>query len=426
MHRSARSSTDDSEALGAINRGRLAARVFDVLRVIDEGADSTRDSYPTGLRWLHGHLGRTGKDTTEDAISEAIAERVPGEGGIIAARTQVPYPPRLRALGDGVTRGTCDLVLELADGVEAWIEVKGAWPYLRSGSRLTANSSYRHHLVGMAKGAARDFAKLAPMTLDEAALIGVLVIGFDIDEPGTRWEITDADLSELERNAGDAGAEWARRDRWWRDPHASRVYGDARSEQCRTRCFFWMRGSVRQPLERLAGMLRRRNVLDAEIAALIGRPAEKGHLGEFIAAEVFDIELDESAVNAGSDGVFRSGALAGQTVNVKLYGAQEGMLDVSKAPPPDFYVVLTGPKRSASSSRGMTRPLVIEHAFVFGHEDLLAAGVRPGTAASVRQHLWRAAQVFPTPGDEALIRLTDEQRSALAQFSAAAGASQGR
>jgi hypothetical protein len=42
-----------------------------------------------------------------------------------------------------------------------------------------------------------------------------------------------------------------------------------------------------------------------------------GHLGEWIAVQVLDIELEVSAVSAGIDGHFRSGPLQGRTVNVK-------------------------------------------------------------------------------------------------------------
>lgn len=64
------------------------------------------------------------------------------------------------------------------------------------------------------------------------------------------------------------------------------------------------------PLERLAALLRQRNSIDADISSLIARPALPGHIGEFIAAAVFDIQLEGSATRAGYDGVFRSGSLA--------------------------------------------------------------------------------------------------------------------
>jgi hypothetical protein len=52
-----------------------------------------------------------------------------------------------------------------------------------------------------------------------------------------------------------------------------------------------------------------------------------GHAGEWIAAQVFDLELAPSAVMAAYDGHFRTGPLIGKTVNVKWYLKQEGMLE---------------------------------------------------------------------------------------------------
>jgi hypothetical protein len=48
-------------------------------------------------------------------------------------------------------------------------------------------------------------------------------------------------------------------------------------------------------LERLAELLRERNRVSTEIAALIGRPALNSHVGEYIASQVFDIELYDKA-----------------------------------------------------------------------------------------------------------------------------------
>ena len=65
------------------------------------------------------------------------------------------------------------------------------------------------------------------------------------------------------------------------------------------------------PLAQAAAMLRERNAIDAELARLTRRPMTSGHLGEWIAAQVFDIELEASAVAAGIDGHFRSLIIGG-------------------------------------------------------------------------------------------------------------------
>jgi hypothetical protein len=65
-------------------------------------------------------------------------------------------------------------------------------------------------------------------------------------------------------------------------------------------------------LARAAALLRDRNAIDAELAELIDRPMTSGHLGEWIAAQIFNIELEASAAAAGIDGRFHSGALRGR------------------------------------------------------------------------------------------------------------------
>jgi len=110
-------------------------------------------------------------------------------------------------------------------------------------------------------------------------------------------------------------------------------------------------------LRRLADLLRRHNSIGDEIAGVIGRPAERGHVGEYIAAHIFGIALEGSARKRARDGRFTAGALAGHTVNVKWYGKQEGVLDLHARGAPDYYLALTGAAGSAASSRGKTRPV---------------------------------------------------------------------
>ncbi len=45
----------------------------------------------------------------------------------------------------------------------------------------------------------------------------------------------------------------------------------------------------------IAQLLRERNAIDAEIAAITHRPMTSGHLGEWIATQNFDIHLERSA-----------------------------------------------------------------------------------------------------------------------------------
>lgn len=175
----------------------------------------------------------------------------------------------------------------------------------------------------------------------------------------------------------------------------------------------------RRTLQSLAGLLATRNRIAREITALVGRPAQIGHLGEFIASQVFDIALETSAANKGFDGRFMSGLFSGRTVNVKWYGKKEGLIDLGLDSLPDFYLVFTGPAGVATTSRGEDRPLLIESAYVFDARELVDAltrrGLKIGTATSVAKEYWDTAQIYPASGGAPLM-LTTEQRDALSLF----------
>ena len=149
----------------------------------------------------------------------------------------------------------------------------------------------------------------------------------------------------------------------------------------------------------LASLLKVRNDVDKVIAEIVGRPAEKGHVGEFIASNVFGLELESSATTAGYDGRFSSGPLAGKSANVKWYAKREGILDINLKHLPDFFLVLAGPVTAPASTVGTPRPWVIAEAFLFETSPLVdrlnERGVKIGTATSVRKIEWENARVFP-------------------------------
>jgi hypothetical protein len=140
-------------------------------------------------------------------------------------------------------------------------------------------------------------------------------------------------------------------------------------------------------LAQLARLLHRRNEIDGQVAAIIQRPVAAGHLGEWIASAVFDIELEPSATTAAIDGRFRSGKLQGKTVNIKWYLKREAMLDMTEADVLDYYLVMTGPAAPAASSRGGVRPWRIDNVYLFDAHQLLAdqraRGVKISIASSV-------------------------------------------
>ena len=78
-------------------------------------------------------------------------------------------------------------------------------------------------------------------------------------------------------------------------------------------------------LAEMAALLRERNALDARLGQIVGRPPGKGHLGEWITSQIFDIQMETSASRRATDGQFRTGSLAGRTVNIKWFFKREGV-----------------------------------------------------------------------------------------------------
>lgn len=180
------------------------------------------------------------------------------------------------------------------------------------------------------------------------------------------------------------------------------------------------RGGGHRPLRRLASMVRQKNAADRGVAKIIERPALSGHFGEFVAAEIFGIELCEDATNEGFDGVFRGGALDGKTVNIKYYTRHERLLDLKKEDGPDYYLVMTGPAAAPAASRGQTRPWVIVSVFVFEAVALLSElrkrnpRKRIGVATYVPADMWDEVKVYPC--NSALPPLEQSQKDLLALF----------
>lgn len=174
-------------------------------------------------------------------------------------------------------------------------------------------------------------------------------------------------------------------------------------------------------LERLSLLLRDVNRINVEVARLINRPALAGHIGEFVAAKIFDIALEPTAIQAGFDGRFNRGSFAGRTVNIKFYGALEYILDIGQHRP-DYYLVMTGPATGVATSRGGRRPLAIDQVFLFDADRLVSAleerGIRIGVATSVRKEFWKAARIFPS-WDGAILPLDAEQETWLHLFGSA-------
>ena len=176
-------------------------------------------------------------------------------------------------------------------------------------------------------------------------------------------------------------------------------------------------------LRRLAELLDLRNANEREIAELIGRPGQPGHVGEFIAARIFDIELEPSANKPGYDGRFGSGPLAQKSVDVKYYSRWETMLDINIKHTPDYYLVLAGPKSAAASSKGTGRSWAVDNVFLFEAKPLIdrlrERGVKIGTATSVRSSEWENARIYPADAGKAPVTITKTQREQIGMFGSA-------
>jgi hypothetical protein len=177
-------------------------------------------------------------------------------------------------------------------------------------------------------------------------------------------------------------------------------------------------GRMQGEVEHIAEWLRQRNAIDAKIAGITSRPMAAGHLGEWLASQIFDIRLESNAANPGIDGAFSTGPLIGRTVNIKWYLKQEGLLDIA-ATSPDYYLVMTGPASPATSTKGHTRPWCITSVFLFETKRLLRElherGVKVGIATSVRVSQWEAAELYPHARNAA-VHLHAEQQRLLSLF----------
>jgi len=192
----------------------------------------------------------------------------------------------------------------------------------------------------------------------------------------------------------------------------SRLITETEPNECESRV-------MSEELAELARLIRTKNSADSKIARIVGRPALLGHVGEFIAARVFGIELHSSASAKGNDGVFKTGPIAGKTVNIKWYTTSDNLLDMNASEGTDYYLVLAGPKTQGTSSRGRERPWTIDSVYLFKSTELMdklkERRVRIGVATSVRREDWEAAEVYP--GSKGVLQLDDEQRRMLELFS---------
>ena len=90
-----------------------------------------------------------------------------------------------------------------------------------------------------------------------------------------------------------------------------------------------------------------------------------GHAGKYIAANIFDIQLVESASEKGIDGHFMTGPFVSRSVTIKWYMVRQNLLDPTPESPSDYYLGMTGAKTGDLSSRGQVYPATVSSVFLF-------------------------------------------------------------
>ncbi len=170
-------------------------------------------------------------------------------------------------------------------------------------------------------------------------------------------------------------------------------------------------------LPRLASLIKSRNTIDSKISTMIGRTAQVGNVGEYIASIIFKIKPEVSSNHRGYDGRFIYGPLAGYTVDVQWHSKHDGQMSIKLDALPDYYLILAG---SPGSSASPANPWIIKAVFLFNANELLNAlrerGVQIGSSTSVTGPLWERAEIYPIPRNNRLV-LTDEERTHLVLFS---------
>ncbi len=171
-------------------------------------------------------------------------------------------------------------------------------------------------------------------------------------------------------------------------------------------------------LIQISNAIKERNQITNKIANTINRPALIGHIGEYLASKIFNITLESSASRKSIDGYFNDGVLSEKSVNIKWYSTRQNLLDMTRNELPDFYLVMTGPKSKAITSKGMSLPWTIESVFLFDAKNLFQSindKVKIGYATSVRNIYWDESEIYPVNRNK-ILELSRLQKKQLSLF----------
>ena len=153
-------------------------------------------------------------------------------------------------------------------------------------------------------------------------------------------------------------------------------------------------------LEQLADLLQVLNTVNHALSGLLGRTANVGNISEIIASEILDIQLAERANHPVFDGTFASGPLQGKTVNVKWRNDGSKTINMKDSDMlPDYFLALTGPKKSSTKMGSPYHPFAIKEVCLFAAASLVQRlkkdGIPIGHQTRVGAEAWEKARIYP-------------------------------
>lgn len=200
----------------------LPTAMFRALRAMDDECPEGLCNYVSMGPWR----GKQGKE--EASMTWGLTRALNQTGLWRVPDREQAYP------GGG---GRCDRVVQLADASWLWLEIKRAWRAWYFGHlKRNPHQIYRGYLSGShhTHSFAGDFHKLERIGPEHGRYLGLLLIGFDLDDAEMQ-----RDVAAVMRNERVA-------DRGWQS--ATAAWQTAQCSECWIRCWFcWRETLVASP-----------------------------------------------------------------------------------------------------------------------------------------------------------------------------------
>ena len=153
-------------------------------------------------------------------------------------------------------------------------------------------------------------------------------------------------------------------------------------------------------LEQLADLLRVFNSINHALSGLLGRSANLGNISEIIASEILHIQLEQRANHPIFDGTFSTGPFQGKTVNVKWRNDGSKTVNITNVDAlPDYFLALTGPKKSNKKTGSLYHPFAIKEVCLFEAAPLVHRLKKEGTPIGHQTRVgtaaWDQARIYP-------------------------------